>query len=85
MARIAADHKGILGNSNQESNSHYTLPVEALCVPEGQLETQKETSEVHSRIRELQRPVRRETCSFPEGIPTGNAQGMSCAGTQEGI
>lgn len=56
------------GNSNQESNSNHALPVEALCVHEGQLEAQKEMPEVHSRIHELQRPVRREDAHSLHGF-----------------
>jgi hypothetical protein len=50
-------------------------------VPEGVSESKEEQSEIHFRIDELEgllyRPVRRETCTFPAGLSTRNAQAVS--------
>lgn len=91
VTRNTADHRGTtLGNSSRESNSHHTLLLETLCVPEGQSETQKETSEVHFKIHELEGRCRdlsgeRHAHSLQGLLQKMHKPRAVCTGTQQGI
>lgn len=79
-----------VGKFKSRIQQYHTLLLETLCVPEGQSETQKETSEVHFKIHELEGRCRdlsgeRHAHSLQGLLQNMHKPRAVCTGTQQGI